>query len=148
MKKLEWSDKLNLGVKQIDDQHQQLVHLANNLVLTIQTGETRDVLGKVFKELREYTVFHFRDEELYMEEIEYPERRAHAVTHRELKDQVKQYQRDIYKKSEVTPNEVLEFLRSWLVDHIIYKDMGIVNYIKEKQRNTPVSIEGGQPDQE
>ena len=90
MKKLEWSDKLNLGVKQIDDQHQQLVHLANNLVLTIQTGETRDVLGKVFKELREYTVFHFRDEELYMEEIEYPERRAHAVTHRELKDQVKQ----------------------------------------------------------
>lgn len=148
MKKLEWSDKLNLGVKQIDDQHQQLVYLANNLVRAIQTGETRDVLGKVFKELREYTVFHFRDEELYMEEIEYPERRAHAVTHMELKEQVKQYQRDMYKKSEVTPNEVLEFLRGWLVDHIIYKDMKIVNYIKEKKRNTPVSIEGGQPDQE
>ena len=69
-------------------------------------------------------------------------------THRELKEQVKQYQRDIYKKSEVTPNEVLEFIRGWLVDHIIYKDMKIANYIKEKKRNTPVSIEGGQPDQE
>ena len=45
-------------------------------------------------------------------------------------------------------NEVLEFIRGWLVDHIIYKDMKIANYIKEKKRNTPVSIEGGQPDQE
>jgi hemerythrin len=148
MKKLEWSDKLNLGVEKIDNQHQELVKLANNLLSAIQSHEAREVLDLVFKELREYTVFHFRDEEQYMEEIGFPKRGEHMIKHRELKDQVKQYQRDIYQKSEVSPSEVLEFLRGWLVDHIIYRDMEIASYIKEKKRNKPVSIGKRRPDQE
>ena len=82
-----------------------------------------------------------------MKEIGFPEQGAHAIKHNELKEQVKWYQREIYQKNEVTPNEVLEFLRNWLVNHIIYMDMKIANYLKEKRRRKPVSIEGGHPNQ-
>jgi len=135
MKKLEWSDKLTLGVEQIDEQHQQLVQLANDLVSAVEAGYGEDVLDVVFKELREYTVFHFKEEELYMKEIEYPGRREHVVEHANLKEQVKQYQREMYAKKDVSPDEVVVFLRNWLVEHIILNDMEIAQYLKDKARS-------------
>ena len=146
MKKLEWNKSLSLGVKQLDEEHQQLVALANNLVSAFRAGVAEDDLEAVFTELREYTVFHFRDEERYMQEIGFPGRGAHAARHKILKEQVKHYQRDLYKKSEVLPSEVLEFLRSWLIDHIIYEDMKISRFVRIKKQNKPVSIEGGSLD--
>ena len=134
MKKLAWSNELNLGVRQVDDQHKRLVQLANNLISAVQDGAAEEILDFVFKELREYTVFHFRDEEGFMEEIGFPGRAAHAARHRDLKAQVKQYQRSLYEKQDISPGEVLAFLRGWLVDHIIYDDMEIAKYMKGKRQ--------------
>lgn len=132
MKRLEWSQKLSLGVPQIDKQHQRLVQLANNLVAAIQTDMADDILEALFKELREYTMFHFQDEELYMQEVGYPEHEAHAKIHAELKQQVRDYQQALVDNQNVSPDEVLVFLKGWLVDHIIYKDMEIARFVSKR----------------
>ncbi len=140
MSKLEWNDILNLGVKQIDDQHRRLLQLANNLIAAVQRGEEQDIMDIFFKELREDTVFHFREKELYMDEIEYPERGKHAALHQALKGQVKQYQRDMHENKEISADEVLNFMRGWLVDHILYQDMKIAKYLEENKPMNPVSV--------
>ena len=129
MRKLEWSSGLSIGVPEIDSQHQRLVQLANNLVAAIQTNIAEDILETLFKELREYTLFHFQDEELYMHTIGYPEAASHAEQHEELKRQVKEYQQSILQKETISPEEVLKFLKDWLVDHIIYEDMKISRFL-------------------
>ncbi|MDC0335835.1 bacteriohemerythrin [Pseudodesulfovibrio sp.] len=136
MKKIEWNSKLNLGVPQIDEQHRRLVQLANNLVSAIQTNVADDILEIIFKELQEYTVFHFRDEELYMHEAGYPDIEEHIRQHEDLKKKVADYQEDMRLDMDVSPSDVLEFLGDWLVEHIIYSDMKIARFVKGKEKSS------------
>lgn len=136
MKRLEWSNKLSLGVPHIDKQHQRLVQLSNNLVAAIQTGMAEDILEALFKELREYTMFHFQDEELYMNQVGFPELDAHTKSHESLKQQVKDYQNELLANRDVSPSDVLKFLKAWLVDHIIYEDLRISRYVSEQSGKT------------
>jgi len=50
MEKIEWSDRLSIGVRKIDDQHKRLVKLVNNLVSTIQAGYGNDSLNTHLQE--------------------------------------------------------------------------------------------------
>lgn len=133
MKKLEWSPRLNLGIKQIDDQHKRLVKLTNNLMSAIQSGVADDLLVGFCMELVEYTEFHFRDEEMLMREVGYPHIDEHSTAHRTLEGKVREYHEAVSKGRHVSSAEVLEFLGSWLVDHIIYTDMKISEYIGKEQ---------------
>lgn len=137
MKRIEWHPKLNIGVEQIDEQHKRLVQLANNLISAIQTGVAEDILEVICKELHEYTVFHFRDEELLMQEVGYPHLEQHQKKHREITDQVQAYLDALERDNNVPPQDVLDFMGDWLVEHIIYMDMKIGDHIKEQNVPTP-----------
>ena len=50
MKKLEWSDKLNLGVKQIDEQHQRLVELVGESGVSEIPVQDRHYLQGLYKD--------------------------------------------------------------------------------------------------
>jgi hemerythrin len=131
MQGLTWSGKLEVGISKIDDQHRTLVDIANRVVQAVQ--EKLGTLGvdEIVKELREYTVVHFQDEEEQMDLLQYPGRGAHHLEHERLKQQVKQWQRDIYLKEMLTVDEVLVFLRSWLLDHILHSDMAFKSWLAE-----------------
>lgn len=140
MKKIEWDASLNLGVKQIDDQHKRLIQLANNIIAAVHSGEAQDVMDSFFNELREYTVFHFRDEERFMEEVGYPERGRHHAMHNALKQRVKHFQRDLYEQKNISCEDVLQFMKGWLVDHILGQDMKIAKHIEDSKPLNPVTI--------
>ncbi|MDC0335853.1 bacteriohemerythrin [Pseudodesulfovibrio sp.] len=131
MSKIEWDDSLLLGVKEIDEQHQQLVKIANSLLAAIADEEKEPVLSKALSWLREYTVFHFNSEEEYMEQIGYPKRSEHAQQHLELKENVKTFQKMLYRKEAVEVSKIKNLLYEWLVGHIIDSDMAIARYLKE-----------------
>jgi hemerythrin len=44
---LEWKDALSIGIKSIDEQHQQLVALVNDLHDAAQAGDQRPALALV-----------------------------------------------------------------------------------------------------
>lgn len=133
MKRIAWSSKLNLGVEQIDDQHKRLVKLTNNLIGAIQSNMADDILGFIAQELREYTEFHFQDEERLMRDIGYPDLDDHAALHGALKERVTRYQESLEQGGAVPATEILSFLKDWLVNHIIYCDMKIGKYIREQK---------------
>lgn len=84
MNTITWSSKLNTGVKNIDEQHRRLVKLVNNLVAGIQEGFADDITDGICRELIEYTKYHFRDEEMLMEEVAFPDIEAHKQKHASL----------------------------------------------------------------
>ncbi len=59
---LEWNENLSVGVPSIDEQHKALLALLNELFDSTQAGRGQAVLGKVLKELADYTVYHFKYE--------------------------------------------------------------------------------------
>lgn len=128
---LTWSSKLEVGIAKIDDQHRQLIDIANRVVEAVRERLGSLGVDEIVKELRDYTVVHFREEEEYMEQVQYPERGAHHVEHERLKQQVKHWQHDLFIQEKVTVDEVLEFMRGWLLDHILHSDVAFKDWMAE-----------------
>jgi len=125
MKKIEWTNRLSVGIKKIDDQHKRLIKLVNNLVSAMQSDMADDIIAPICQELAEYADYHFRDEEMYMQEVGYPKLEEQKEQHQVLSDKVQSYLDSFDKGKTVNPKEVLDFLKLWLIDHMIHSDMQI-----------------------
>lgn len=133
MGKIQWSDELSVGVEQIDSQHKELIRIANGLINAVTLGRERKTLDNVLKKLREYTVFHFNSEEELMEITHFPKRNEHVADHVRLKRNVKDYQRQLYKQENLTPDAVLEFMKGWLLSHLLTYDRELARFIHERK---------------
>ncbi|MBC17577.1 MAG: hypothetical protein CL942_11065 [Desulfovibrio sp.] len=134
MKKLVWSSQLNLGVKPIDEQHKWLVHLTNNLRSAIASGVHNDLLLEVCQELVDYTDYHFRDEELLMEEYEYDGLDSQRKSHQYIRDQIHDFLKRLESGETVAAENLLETLRKWLVNHVAHSDMKLAQHIRSQDQ--------------
>ncbi len=120
---LEWTDNLSVGVPSIDEQHKVLIRLLNELFDATQAGRGRTVLGKVLKELADYTVYHFQYEETLFAQTGYGAAPDHLKEHHDMVRLVQALrQKHEDGASEILSEELLRFLRRWLEIHIMGSD--------------------------
>jgi hemerythrin-like metal-binding protein len=120
---LEWNESLSVGVPSVDEQHKALLGLLNELSDATQAGRGQVVLGKVLKELADYTVYHFQYEESLFAQTGYNAAPDHIKEHDDLIRLV-QVQSQQYEDGarEILSEELLKFLRRWLYMHIMGSD--------------------------
>lgn len=133
MPQIQWNAELSVGVEMIDTQHKELIRIANVLIKSVSLGLDRNVVDDTIKKLREYTVYHFSCEEELMEEIRYPGRSDQVVEHNRLKAEVKAYQRQLYLQEDITAEDILDFVKGWLLDHILNFDRDLARFIHAKE---------------
>lgn len=126
-----WTNKLSIGVQQVDDDHKVLIGLMNELS---KSGlETEDV-EVIINNLIDYTLYHFRREEAVMKACGYPYLEAHRKVHQHLGAKVGQFAEEWRKDGGAELiEELLEFLRTWLVDHIMQEDAEIGPFVIGKE---------------
>lgn len=121
---IEWTKELEVGIPLVDKDHKVLVSLLNQVYDAIGNNEERAVLGSVLNSLSEYTNYHFAREEKLQEVAGYGDLQAHHQRHLTLAKQVHdicvRYEAD---SGTVQGDEILQFLKSWLVEHILKHDM-------------------------
>lgn len=119
---INWNESLMINVEQIDAQHHKLVEIVNNLFDAMSEGKGNEVLNSVFEGLIDYTKTHFATEEEYMAKYNYPKAEFHKIEHNDLTRQaVELYEK--FKSGQATISvPVLNFLRSWLNNHILSAD--------------------------
>ncbi|MFC1565157.1 bacteriohemerythrin, partial [candidate division KSB1 bacterium] len=98
------------------------VDLINELQKAMEKKKGGDVLDSIMKELSDYTFYHFSFEESYMEKIGFPELESHKECHSELSKKVYEIFNKIYDYQIISKTEIYDFLKSWLIDHILEKD--------------------------
>lgn len=120
---MEWEDRMNVGVREIDAEHRHLVSLLNQLFDAMQQGIGREKLGYILDSLVDYTDAHFRHEEKLFETTEYPASESHKKEHNNLRRQVIEIQNK-YKSGELDTItiETLTFLKHWLINHTTGSD--------------------------
>lgn len=133
MAEIKWSRELSVDVKEIDDQHKKLINIVNTLLQAILSGHDKEILNDIFTKLREYTVYHFGCEEELMEDILYPKRAEQVQEHSQLKKDVKAFQRQIYLHEDPTTDEVLAFMKGWMLDHILTHDRELARFIHHQK---------------
>jgi hemerythrin len=135
MSLIEWTDELSVGIKDIDSQHKKLVDLINLLNDGMKTGDSKNVLEKIFKELIEYTVKHFSFEENLMKKVSYVSYIRHKKEHDDLAQKVKKLMDDFQSGKIMISIQVRDFLKDWILNHIQKVDKLYTSAFKEKGIN-------------
>lgn len=127
---IDWTPALSVSIPAIDQQHQKLVSLINELHDAMRLGKGRDVLGGVLGELLNYTRTHFADEEERMRARGYGELAHHKRLHDELTERVMRLKREFDSGQPVLTIDVMTFLQHWLTNHIMVSDKAYVPNLK------------------
>jgi len=117
-----WDSTYSVGVVEIDQQHQKLFAMIGELYDAMKAGKGKDVTGKILDGLAEYTVTHFATEEKYFNEFHYEETVRHKQAHKAFVEKVKQFQEQFKNGHATVTLELLNFLTTWLTEHIKVTD--------------------------
>lgn len=129
---IKWTPDLSVGVKHIDDQHKIWFEKANALFEAGREQRAKEYINQMIDFLDEYTKEHFRDEEAYMEEINYPELNAQKRAHASFVNDLAKLKSD-YNDSGGNLRVILnanKMVINWLTNHIRIMDKKIGEYIR------------------
>lgn len=113
-----WSTTLDTGLPAVDRQHRTLVQMLNDYAQAVARLEGQERLSTLLRQMNEYTVFHFTDEEDAMRRRGYPDLPRHQVEHRGYIAYLESLHRRVRQGEFVSSLEVLTYLRDWLTHHI------------------------------
>lgn len=120
-----WQDHYRLDHDVVDDQHEKLFELANDLARSASKDELIHNTGLLFSHVRE----HFSSEEQFMREHQFPGLQQHLESHDlmliELVSVCEKIQNDEWQFE-----DMVEFMQSW-VNHILDDDASFNNYLHQ-----------------
>ena len=128
-----WSKELSVGVDLFDEQHKKLFVLMNSLASAMGQGKAKDELASILGGLIAYTDEHFKSEEANFDKYNYPDTENHKKIHKNLVDTVVSLHSDLEMGKKVMSTEVLDFLESWIYDHIMITDKKYEEFFAGKQ---------------
>lgn len=133
-----FTDKYKTDIQLVDDEHRRLFEIikeANDLIFEELLHDKYDKIIELLSELKDYTEFHFSDEEKLMEKIGYPgleaQQRAHAAFIEKLVNIDLNTLDDIDNNQQEYLTELINFLLGWLSNHILGSDKKIGEFVKE-----------------
>jgi hemerythrin len=113
-----WSDNLSVKIKEVDDQHRQLLDQINTLHDAMKQRKGSEAVGSIITRLVEYTQRHFMAEEQLFIKYGYLETTKHTREHNAFVEKVAGFQNDLKAGRITLSMDVLNFLKEWLVTHI------------------------------
>jgi hemerythrin len=120
-----WTDEMSVGNRFIDADHRKMIDIVNRLHDAMRARKGNDVLEKVLFDLFVYTKGHFQREEEQMKAIGFAGLDAHRQEHELLLRQVTERRQEYLNGKPNMSIEIAEFLRSWLMGHIVGSDMAL-----------------------
>ena len=117
-----WGPMLAVGVKEIDDQHQKLIALINQLNDAMSSGKGKEALQSILNELVRYTQYHFSTEERLMAQHKYEFSATHKAEHVKFIADVSAFKGKFDSGNAMISSEIMNFLRDWLANHILKED--------------------------
>jgi diguanylate cyclase (GGDEF)-like protein/hemerythrin-like metal-binding protein len=119
-----WNVAHEVGVREIDEQHGQLMARMNDLVTKLRNGREHE---SALREVIDYTRFHFATEERLMERFCYEEAAAHRSMHRRLLEDLNGLHLD---GAAMSVSLVVRYLQEWLLRHVDGADRDLATALR------------------
>ena len=126
-----WDESLAVGVAEIDEQHQAIIRLINDLAARQgQAGEADAAKALTF--LRAYLHDHFDLETELMLDLGYPELDAHRQQHELFANHVIffEIEKEFGVVNEQMLADILVFLKEWFISHITKEDKALGEFVR------------------
>ena len=116
---IEWRDDFEIGIEEVDHEHQELIELINESYTEVKKSGSAmaalDFLGEIFSKISA----HFALEEKAMKELNYDQYEDHKEDHEQLLDSIRDIMDDV---STLDETQFGEQLKAWFVNHFSTKD--------------------------
>ena len=123
---LQWKEEYEVGVAEIDEQHQKLIDIANRVYELMRNElalDKYDQIVEILQELKEYTVYHFHFEEGLMQKARYKKRFSHKILHQNFLAQVEAVDLSaVDENQDAYLIQIMDFIANWLIEHIVGED--------------------------
>ncbi len=134
MSQITWDTSYSVNNELMDSQHQKWIAIYNQLDHALLHGDFEDISNtvvEIFQAMKDYADYHFRQEERYLQEIDYPDLVAHKRLHSDFDNQLFSYNRKLQNDELILGSEVMNILKNWLQHHILEEDQKYTLFIKE-----------------
>jgi len=135
----QFPNDLNLGIGELDDQHQAFFLHTVGLRRALAEGTGgRDKLMKTLRYLDTFIAEHFTAEEQYMRRHNYPGILIHRAEHDVFAKAIAEFKKkamDLDARGEVLSFLAVEIehkLEKWMADHILKLDRKMADYLKDR----------------
>ncbi len=122
-----WTDKNNLGIQIIDEQHRGIVSTINSLYHFVQQGRGMEILKPTLNILEQYSIIHFKTEEELIKNSDFPAVKDHITLHQNLIKRMKSLSDESIWSQD--SEMILRFLKEWWLGHISQEDRKYAPYV-------------------
>ena len=134
--KLIWKKAYETGIKHIDDQHKKFVVMVNDLYNIVEQEEEIPKIDDLLNKLDHYADYHFKTEEKLFDKYSYSfdDLEIHLEKHSEFHKKLEKMRKDSSMAPLIVAYRLADYLRKWIVDHIMKYDMKYAGFIREKEK--------------
>lgn len=121
-----WREQLSVGNNIIDEDHKYLIEIINKVEVCL-TKKSMPALKAELKRLHDYSLLHFDREEKIAIAVGYEQTPGLQQSHQSLLGKLKKVESDFMSAEQAwspeLTKEFADFLRNWLIDHVIKEDL-------------------------
>ena len=133
MNLLSWRDDYSVGNEAIDNDHKALFKMINAFYDAFHESRKRSELKPLLVQLVRYAEEHFQREENIMAHHAYPETEEHHQFHERLFETIFELNKRLESDPLPLDRDAVNFLKYWLVDHILQEDKKLGTFLAAKQ---------------
>jgi hemerythrin-like metal-binding protein len=130
-----WEKAYDTGIASIDTQHKVIIKILNELYDVVLVNKEEYKLADILNELVQYTVYHFEEEEKLMSKFNYDDFKQHKVEHQMFIEKIQSLGEGLNQGQPFLAFDLIEFLKDWLIEHIMEADQGYVRFYKKNGIN-------------
>jgi hemerythrin-like metal-binding protein len=125
---------LSIPYKGIDADHDVLVGILNSVLQVMQSKQPDDrcSVATLLVDLRVFLINHFRNEELEMADLEYPDLAQHKISHARFAARLNDICNDVIVHKTTMSRELLDEIFDIIVSDVIRADSGFKSFLYRK----------------
>lgn len=129
-----WKQIYSINNPKIDAEHKMLFDIAKEAFTEVETSEKTAKIKDILTRLYDYMKTHFKHEEEYMQQINYPAFKEHKKLHSEIISKINDFVKKLPTLNEdLFEKELAKIIDISLVYHIIQEDRKIINWVKANE---------------
>lgn len=131
---VEWRHDYDIGVDEIDQQHQEWCKRLGELLDRLHSGR-QDGVAELFEYLRDYIHWHFTEEEALMDERAYPARAEHKLEHAHYAQALERFRMELLdggREPLLVNFRANLFLVDWFVNHTTGTDRELGRFLARR----------------
>ena len=126
---IEWKTEFEVGIPDVDHEHQEIITLINDLHEAMSgenaTISVMDFLGEIYA----HVAAHFALEEKIMRTNRYDHYRDHKADHERLLDELRDIMDDYEENAYFSDQEFAAHVERWFTEHFKTKDARLHKYL-------------------